>query len=430
MSHRDSDIATLDLLPQVLPQEETTRGTSKFTDRAIKNLKPRADRYELWEGNGFGIRVTPNGTKSWVFVYHHAGRSRRMTLGTYPSMTVAQAHLAHGKALAELEQGTDPGAVIVRQRRVDRAAPTVGDLANEYLERWAKPRKRSWKEDERILDKDVLPLWRWSKAKDITRGDVIALLDRIVDRGAPIAANRTLAVVRRMFNFALSRDLVPANPCAQVKPPGKENQRDRVLTPDEVRGFWNGLERAAMSPASRIVLKLMLVTAQRKGEIISARWEDIDMATGWWTIPAEHAKNGLPHRVPLARQAISLLNEARSLAKDSPWVFPSPKHAHMGETAPDHAVRRGVDDLGIANFTPHDLRRTAASYMTSIGISRLVVSKLLNHVEQGVTAIYDRHSYDADKRKAILRWERHLKEILDARAQPVGSRVVPISGAR
>jgi len=177
-------------------------------------------------------------------------------------------------------------------------------------------------------------------------------------------------------------------------------------------------------------LKLMLVTAQRKGEIISARWEDIDMVTGWWTIPAERAKNGLPHRVPLSRQAISLLYEARSLAKDSPWVFPSPKDGHMGETAPDHAVRRSVDDLGVANFTPHDLRRTAASYMTSIGVSRLVVSKLLNHVEQGVTAIYDRHSYDADKRKAILRWERHLKEILDAKAQSADARVVPISAAR
>src|SRR5206468_7260090 len=161
--------------------------------------------------------------------------------------------------LADLEQGIDPGAAVVRQHRADRAAPTVGDLANEYLERWAKPRKRSWKEDERILDKDVLPLWRWSKAKDITRGDVIALLDRIVDRGAPIAANRTLAVVRRMFNFALSRDLVSANPCAQVKPPGKEHQRDRVLSADELRILWNGLADASISTATRIALKLILV---------------------------------------------------------------------------------------------------------------------------------------------------------------------------
>src|SRR5262249_20362607 len=157
-------------------------------------------------------------------------------------------------------------------------------------------------------------------------------------------------VVRRMFNFALSRDLVSANPCAQVKPPGKENQRDRVLTPDEVRTFWKGLEQAAMSPASRIVLKLMLVTAQRKGEVISARWEDIDMVTGWWTIPAERSKNGLPHRVPLSRQAISLFRQALALAKDSPWAFPSPKEGHMGETSPEHAVRRSIDDLGIANF--------------------------------------------------------------------------------
>jgi Arm DNA-binding domain/Phage integrase central domain len=231
MSRRDSGIATSNLLPQALPHEETPRGKSKFTDRAIRNLKPKGARHELWEGNGFGIRVTPNGSKSWVFVYHHAGRSRRMTLGTYPAMTVAHAHLAHGQALTDLDQGIDPGAAIVRQRRVDRAAPTLGDLATEYLERWAKPRKRSWKEDERILERDVLPLWRWNKGKEITRSDVIALLDRIVDRGSPIAANRTLAVVRRMFNFALSRDLVPANPCAQVKPPGERESAGPSVDP-------------------------------------------------------------------------------------------------------------------------------------------------------------------------------------------------------
>jgi integrase len=313
-----------------------------------------------------------------------------------------------------------------------RAAPTLGDLALEYLERWAKPRKRSWKEDERILNKDVLPLWRWSKGKEITRSDVIALLDRIVDRGSPIAANRTLAVVRRLFNFALSRDLVSANPCAQVKPPGKENRRDRVLSPDELRTFWIGLDEASMSAASRIALKLLLVTVQRKGEVISARWEDIDIAGAWWTIPAKRSKNGLPHRVPLSRLAISLLAEARELfgEEKSRWVFPSPKKEHVGPTALDHAVRRSITDFGLTDFTPHDLRRTAASYMTSIGIPRLVVSKLLNHVEQGVTAIYDRHSYDADKRTAISRWERHLKMILGASTQSADSRVVAIPAMR
>jgi len=267
----------------------------------------------------------------------------------------------------------------------------------------------------------VLPLWRWSKAKEITRSDVIALLDRIVDRGAPITANRTLAVVRRMFNFALSRDLVSANPCAQVKPPGKEQQRDRVLTPDELRIFWKGLPNGSMSAATGIALKLMLVTAQRKGEVMSARWEDIDMVGGWWTIPADRSKNGLPHRVPLSRLGIFLLAEVRKFARKrenkSPWVFPSPKKEHIGQTAPDHAVRRSIADLGLADFTPHDLRRSAASYMTSLGISRLVVSKILNHVERGITAVYDRYSYDTDKRKALNRWSQELVKIMSAKTK-------------
>ncbi|MEW8646647.1 MAG: tyrosine-type recombinase/integrase [Candidatus Thiodiazotropha endolucinida] len=399
----------------------------KFTDRKIKNLKPKSERYEIWEGNGLGIRVTPKGVKSWVFIYRYQGKTRRLTLGRYPKMTVAKAHADHGKALLALEKDIDPGTIEVEARRQDRRAPTVKMLVDEYIEKWAKPRKRSWAKDESILDRDVVSEWSKRKAKDITRRDVVLLLDGIVERGAPIQANRTLAVIRKMFNFAVSRDIVPSNPCLQVKAPAPENQRDRVLSAEEIKILWDALSQVDQEPAddkevqvsmskgTALALQFQLLTAQRKGEVAAAAWSEIDLTAKLWAIPAEKSKNKLPHRVPLSPQAISLLEQIKDESKDSTWLFPSPRgkgKRHILETAIDHAARLNQEAIGIDHWVPHDLRRTAASLMTSIGITRLVVSKILNHVESGITAVYDRHSYDAEKRHALEAWGRKVDNIL------------------
>jgi integrase len=397
----------------------------KFTDKTIASLKPKTQRYEKWEGEGFGIRVSPRGGKAWVWVYHFDGRPRRMTLGAYSPgspdhLGLADARLKLAEARKLLASGIDPGAVKVDQHNAERTAETVADLAEAYLYKWARPRKRSAAEDERILRKDVIRTWGKRKAKDIARRDVIALLDAIVDRGSPIAANRTLAALRKMFNWALSRDIIGASPCVAVRAPAKEHRRDRVLNAQEIAALWRALDKPelAMSPAIRLALKLQLVTAQRKGrEIIAAEWSEFDLDEGVWTIPAEKTKNGMPHRVPLSPLALAILDEIATVTgRDGRWLFPSPKtgKATTG-SAVDHAMRNNRETLAIGDATPHDLRRTAASHMTSIGISRLVVSKILNHAEPGVTAVYDRHSYDAEKRAALDAWARRLEEIVGDR---------------
>jgi integrase len=396
----------------------------KFTDKKIQNLKPKSQRYEEWEGNGFGVRVTPRGVKSFVYLYRFEGKPRRLTLGTYPSITLADAHQAHAEAVKKLEQGIDPGAEAVAERGEERLAPTVATLTDEYLEKWAKPRKRSWREDERILKKDVLPEWGRRKVREITRRDVIRLLDRIVDRGAGIMANRTLATIRKMFNFAVSRDIVPVSPCLAVRSPAQEQRRDRVLTTDEIRALWHGLDGAKMmAEGTKLALKLQLVTGQRKAEIVTAAWEEIDLTDKWWTIPPEKAKNKMAHRVPLSPLALELLQAAKNITGDSPWIVPSPRAGkHVTPESIDHALRRpGLEPLGFS-FVPHDLRRTAASHMTGMGISRLVVSKILNHVERGITAVYDRHSYDLEKRQALDAWAHKLKSIIE----DVETNVIPL----
>jgi integrase len=208
-----------------------------------------------------------------------------------------------------------------------------------------------------------------------------------------------------------------------VRAPAQEGRRDRVLSAEEIAAFWHALDIAKMAEGTKLVLKLQLVTAQRKGEIVSAAWEEIDLAEGWWTIPAEKAKNRIPHRVPLSPLALDLLQATQALSGDSPWLFPSPRgNKPITPEAVDHALRRpGLEALGFT-FVPHDLRRTAASHMTSMGIPRLVVSKILNHVERGVTAVYDRHSYDQEKRQALETWAHKLKNILEG----AGGKVIPM----
>jgi integrase len=393
---------------------------NQFTDKYIKSLTPTENQKKFYDvreksGRGFGITIFPSGEKSFIFIYHHAGRKRRMTLGKYPHCTLAAARRLHNEALKTLEEGQDP-ALLKKLEKIETCnASTIEGLIHEYIEKWAKPRKRSWKEDERILHKDVLSSWGKRKAKDITKRDMLLLLDKIKERNAPIAANRTLACVRRMFNFAIERDILNANPCLTIKAPAKENRRDRCLTLEEIKSFWLGLENAPMSESSKLILKLQLLTAQRKGEIVSAEWSEIDLQSGWWTIPGEKAKNGQPHRVPLSKPVIELLQTVKNLSGTSRWLFPSPRQDKpTNGPSVDHAVRRSLSTFtDVAPFTPHDLRRTAASHMTSIGISRLVVSKLLNHVENSVTAIYDRHSYDAEKLNALEAWGKKLHDIIN-----------------
>lgn len=397
---------------------------TKFTDRYVKSLKPKDHAYDLREGEGFGIRVLPSGAKSWFFLYHFDGRKKRLTLGHYPSMPLAQAHQKHREALKMLEEHVDPGAALRTAKRERREAHTVAELVDDYLEKWAKPRKRTWQEDKRQLEKDVEPRWGKRKAREVTRRDVRELLEDVTGRGSPIAANRLLACVRRMFNWAVEQDILESAPCTGIRAPAKERRKERVLSAEEIRVFWSILDRTlheskrlrvpyvGMEDSTRRALKLILVTAQRPGEVAGAHWSEF--SDGWWTIPTERAKNENAHRVPLSNLAQDVLG-----APGDGYVFPSPRKSvsHVHPQALSHAVKRMFsetqDDLkGVEPFTPHDLRRTAASHMTGAGVPRLTVQKILNHAEPGVTAVYDRHSYDVEKKQALDDWARKLRNII------------------
>jgi integrase len=394
-----------------------------LTARKLDSLKPPATgQADYWDEGlpGFGVRISASGRRTWVVMYRLGRRKVRLTLGTYTAMPLAKAREGAKAALARVQGGGDPAS----ERRAERDADSFGQLAESYLERYAKANKRSWKTDKEVLNRDVLPKWKHRRAKDISRREVRELVQGIVDREAPIMANRTFEILRRLFNWAIAEDYLADSPCKGLSKPAKENQRDRVLTEDEIRAVWAAVE--AEDPLIAAIMKLRLVTAQRGGELASMTRAEVDRATGWWTIPAEKAKNGLSHRVALSPLAASIIEEATSKAGESPWVFPSRRKGrhleHLVQAAHRIRDRAGVD------FTPHDLRRTAASHMTGMGISRLTVSKILNHVERGVTATYDRHSYDQEKRQALEAWAVRLEEIITGR-KATERKVVPLRPA-
>jgi integrase len=388
-------------------------------------------------------------------MYRYCGKARRMTLGTYPSTTLATARVKFAKAKRKLDHGEDPGALALGEKRADREASTVRQLVEEYLARSAKE-LRGYREIKRILEKEVVPIWGNRKAKAIKRRDVVLLLDGIVDRGSPVMANRTLSWTKRMFNFAVRRDVVDANPCLGVEAPGRETERERTLNDEEIWSLWNGLPQADMSEAARSATKLLLTTAQRPGEVAGASIAEFDLDQRIWTLPTERTKKARPHLVPLSPFAAAIIQQALG-ERTAGALFPNRAGKPISSQSLSRAFSRNTETLGIpiptplqkasddpeailiarrerrrVSFSPHDLRRTAATRMTELGFARFTVDRILNHIEPGVGRVYDRYEYLREKRQALEAWAVRLQEIAnDASGQKaVDQKVMPLRPAR
>jgi integrase len=377
--------------------------TITFTARTVDRLKPTpGQRVEYFDVSvpGLALRITERGAKTWTLLYRHRGRPRRLTLGSAAAVSLADARARARDAIGAAAKGADPAA----EKQDARQAETIEDLAREYIARYAKRRKRSWKEDDRMLRLDILPAWQHRAIVDITRRDVRALIEAIAARGAPIGANRTLSLISKVFRFAVDEEMIDVSPAVRIPRPALAHQRDRVLSDDEIRAVWHAFE--ALPAEMAAYFKLRLITAQRGAEVSSMRWQDVDRASGWWTIPSADSKNKLAHRVPLSAAALAIIEALATTATPAAvYVLDGAR----GRRQQSEAART----FTVADFRGHDLRRTAASLMAGGGIPRLVIGKILNHVEKDITAVYDRHSYDAEKKAALNWWALKLAAILD-----------------
>jgi integrase len=451
--------------------------STMFTDTMIRKLKPEEKKYIRSEGNGFTIRVMPSGAKTWLYVYSIGGKRREMNLGSYPDVTLETSRGIFEDAKKKVRNGIDPMAEKEQVAEERRNAFTVANLIDEYIKKHAMKFKRSWLEDERLLRKELLneekykgaTLWTkrskksstdWGnrKAAEITKRDVTLLLESIVDRGTPAMSNQVLKVVRKMFNFAVERDILQHTPFTGVKALAPNTSRERTLTENEIKTFWGNLNSSAISLEIQNALKLVLITAQRPGEVSGMHTREINDL--WWTIPAERSKNGKEHRVYLTATALDIINAAiednqqgllqhnRRMKKEkkpelpitkpySGFIFPCP-HRNKVQPIDSHAlpvaVRRNLawpltdkkgkplydingkpvteNLLKLAQFTPHDLRRTAATFMGQLGFMDEIIDAVLNHVKQGIIKTYNRHDYDKEKQEALITWKLKLLSII------------------
>ena len=416
-----------------------------LTDRQIRTATVRTglnqQDFRDDQVRGLVCRVYKTGVKTWFIFYRRKTDNRRriFKLGSYPGLSLAKARELAEVELGRIAAGEDPQA----QREELRSQPpteTVAELAETYLAEYALVQKRpkGYRMDRWQLDTYVLPRWGRRLVTDITKGDVQQLLDdvasgKLAARGKPtkVAPRNLKAVLSKMFDWAADRGVVPGNPAAGVKLPDavrehkKKGGRDRVLSDEEIRVLWTETDRLArdaalksQAPVSAAAFRLILLTAQRPGEVFSMRWHDLEDGT-WWVIPAEVAKNGESNRVPVSPQARQILDELRPATGGGEYVLASPykrgSHLTSLKTANDTIVR----NTGMRRWTPHDLRRTAASKMSAQGVARRVLQGILNHKDRSVTAVYDRYSLDREKVEALAAWGRRVEEIVGG--GPVGS---------
>ena len=396
-----------------MANENAEAKVAKFTHRAVLALKHTTARRTVWEaaahgqGNlGLRLAAAPGVAKSWIYMFRFSGKARMMTLGQFPEMTVEQAHAAAAAAGQQRATGLDPAATTVAQNRAEREAPTVAELAALYIEKYAVA-KKSGDRDVALLNRNVLPVWGPHKASAITRKDLAALLDDMIARNARIQANRTRAVISRMYSWGDERGIVTGNPVQGTRAPVKEVARDRALTRAELGRVLTRVDAAAFSNAAKLALKFLVATAARPSEACEATWAEIDLDERLWTLPATRTKNGRLHRIPLSAYAVAVLCEARKLDRGAGAVFPSPQHGKCGPISAGalaHAVQKSLGTFAVSQFHPHDLRRTASTLMNEIGVQPQVVDALTNHARVGVSWTYNRYSYDAEKRDAVDRW--------------------------
>jgi integrase len=426
-----------------------------FTDRFLKSIKPTAPgkRTIFFDAQipGFGIRVTERSTDeckgSFVLVTRYPGSTNPAPrrIGDYPAMNLAEAREIAREWRRDIAKGIDPkekAAEAAREQQRLRTN-TFGAAFLTFAEDHLKT-LRTGAAVEAAIENHVSPALKNRPMREIRRSEILALINRL-KKDSPIAANRVLAYLKKFFAWALENELVDDSPAASIKRPTaeKDRERERVLADWEIRAFWRAC--AEMGAFGR-AFQLMLATGQRRSEVGATTWGEIDRTEALWTLGKVRTKAKRIHDVPLSELSLSIVGDC---PKTGVFVFASGRSggARDGQDPRPVALsgwgkaKERLDSLmlkhteangqrpaeEIEEWRLHDLRRTAATHMARLGVDRLVISKVLNHAEGGVTKRYDRHRYDVEKRAALDRWALHLQAIVDGKT---GGNVVQFASVR
>jgi integrase len=401
--------------------------TKKLTDLFVERVGPPAKgRVEYFDASfpGLALRITDKGAKSWSVFYRLNGRLRRFTIGSYPAIKPAEARRAAQSALDTVRGGSDP--IEEKRARREQQNDTFASVLEDYLERQAKPntRRSTYLEMKRAIERDALAKWQKRPIGSITKRDVIDLVDEIIARGARVQANRTLARLKTFFKWAAAKQRIAASPIADMELPTEEQTRDRVLSDDELRWLWTACSEIGW-PFGPLV-QLLVLTAQRRDEVAGMARAEIVFADETWTIPRERTKNGIAHEVQLCGTAMAILESlphigGAGLIFTTTGETPVSGFSRAKRRLDDAVLAAKRSELGkqkddaIADWTLHDLRRTAATGMARLKILPHVVDRILNHTSgtiRGVAKIYNRFAYLDERRAALEAWGRYVDNLI------------------
>jgi integrase len=424
-----------------------------LTDKSLRALKPApaGKRVTVWDAlmPGLAVRVTDKGKRSFYAVKRRAGwvQPTWALLGAYPVTTLAEARAKAREVLGALAAGDDPATLAAAKREAQaeaerrRRESTFRAVAEEFIRRHVVG-LRAARMTEGIVRRELIPAWGERPIAEISRRDVIKLVEAILDRGGekpapgtrrkaggPYAARHALAVARKLFNWAAGRDLLAVSPCDRIKAAelhGAPEARDRVLSDHEIREVWKAAE-ATPYPYGALV-KLLMLTGQRRDEIAGAKWSEIDLSAGLLTIGAGRMKAKTGHIVPLTPAAIEILKALPRFATGD-YVF-SGQTGDKPFSGFSKAKKRLDEEIAkasgaVAPYSLHDLRRTVRTRLAELGVTPFVGELVIGHTQKGVHAVYDLHRYDAEKRAALEQWEAKLLAILAPEPEPEATSPAP-----
>lgn len=411
-----------------------------LSDTKLRNLKPGEKPYAETDDGGLHIEVMPGGAKVWRLRYRVGGRGskqEKISLGDYPTYALTEARTWRDDCKALAGRGLSPMALKRGDPIPENAAPAVKELAQAFIRIWcmkavekakvkeaeaqaadtveafalrwyaeiAEPANSNPRNVKRVLDKDVIPAIGSKQIADVTVTDILAITDKIKNRGADQMALQTRNVLKRLFSYAIAREKITFNPAAAIEAKfiASAKSRDVALTPDEIGRLLRAIYQSSMKRANKLALHLLILCMVRKSELTQARWEEIDLEKAEWSIPGERMKKDKPHFVPLSRQAVAMFEELKALASGSEWVFPS--RGSLNKPIAHNALNTVVRALetDVRDFVIHDFRRTASTHLHEAGFNSDWIEKALAHETKGIRGVYNRAQY-ADQRRDMLQW--------------------------
>lgn len=393
-----------------------------LTSKAAEAAKPAKNRQEIPDGivSGLYLVVQPSGTKSWALRYRFTGRPAKLTLGRFSptgdgGLSVADARSAAGDWLEKIERGENPAAA----KQEAKAARLEGrnKIANllDQFEKRHLSKLRSRKQVRQLLDKHVVPVWGEMDVTTITRRDVTDLLDQVAEKSGGVTANRVLAHIRKFMAWCLSRAIIEINPAAGVEKPAKEKSRDRFLSDEEIRLFWEACKKEGQPFGT--IGKLLLLTGQRKSEVTEIT--DAEIKGDVWHLSPERTKNGRAHDVPLLKAAKAILDSVVRKESAAGYLFTTNGRTPVsGFNKPTNRIRERMNKAAgreLPDWKLHDLRTTCATGLARLGIPVRHTEAVLNHVSGtggGIVAVYQRYDYMDEKREALELWAQAIDAIL------------------